>query len=322
MTKANRLARLMETTRPWITDGGLETDMLFNHGVDLPSFASFTMLDDQNKRDLLRSYFADYIGLAAEAGTGFILDTCSWRANAPWMARMGYRDADIARINAEAVALARQVRDQHEANDTPIVINGVVGPAGDGYVASDLMSVEQAEAAHTPQIRAFADAGVDIVSAITMNYAEEGMGVAIAAARANLPVVVSFTVETDGKLPSGQSLADAIRTTDQAVHEATNQRPIYYMINCAHPDHFSARLGGNDDWKSRIGGVRANASRLSHAELDECETLDDGDPSEFGQLYAQLSAQLPALKAIGGCCGTDSRHVGCASHALLGAGAS
>lgn len=316
MPNTNRLSRLMESTRPWLTDGGLETDMLFNHGVDLPSFASFTMLDDAKKRDLLSAYFAEYIGLAADTDVGFILDTCSWRANAPWMSRMGYANDAIARINADAIAFAREIRDRHETPSTPILINGVVGPAGDGYIAADLMSVEQAMATHSPQVSALGEHGVDIVSAITMNYVEEAIGVATLAARTNLPVVVSFTVETDGNLPSGQPLADAIMQTDRALQEATGQRPIYYMINCAHPDHFIDRLKGSEVWKARIGGVRANASRQSHAELDESEVLDDGNPTEFGELYAQLSDQLPALKVIGGCCGTDSRHVGCALHAI------
>lgn len=315
MTVTDKIPELLETSQPWLTDGGLETDMLFNHGVDLPYFASFTMLEDEKKRALLEAYFAQYLELAEEAGTGFVLDTCTWRAGKAWLERIGRQD-DLERINTLAVEFGKSIRDRFETAQLPIIINGVVGPAGDGYVVGKAMTADQAEASHTPQVQAFAKAGVDIVSAITMNYAEEGIGVAIAAAKANLPVVVSYTVETDGTLPSGQSIADAIEQTDRDVHAATGQLPLYYMINCAHPDHFSDKLEGPADWKTRIGGVRANASRLSHAQLDEAETLDDGNPTEFGELYAKLGAQLPGLKVIGGCCGSDSRHVGCACRAL------
>ncbi len=315
MTVTNRIAQLIEAPRPWLTDGGLETDMLFNHGVDLPSFASFTMLEDESKRRKLIDYFQTYIDMAKEAGAGFVLDTCTWRANAPWMSRMDRR-ADLDRINTIAVQFCEQFRAANETPDLPILINGVVGPAGDGYVPGKLMTANEAEAAHTPQIKALASAGADMISAITMNYVEEAVGVAIAAAKAGLPVVVSFTVETDGVLPSGQPLGEAVEQTDRQIQAATGQQPIYYMINCAHPDHFSGRLAGSAAWKTRIGGVRANASRLSHAELDEAETLDDGDPAEFGRLYLDLAAALPALRVIGGCCGTDSRHVGCASREL------
>lgn len=316
MTTNHRLSSLLETKRPWITDGGLETDMLFNHGVDLPSFASFTMLEDPSKRELLKRYFAEYIAIASEARAGFILDTCTWRANAPWIERMGLTTDDLERVNKDAVDFCNQIRSQHETPDSPILINGVVGPAGDGYAIDQAMTIEQAEQAHAPQVRVLAEAGADVISAITMNYAEEAIGVAVAAARANMPCVISFTVETDGNLPSGQPLGDAIAQTDAKVEELTGAKPTYYMINCAHPDHFSDRLTGTDEWKTRIGGVRANASRLSHAELDEAEELDDGDPTEFGALYGDLATHLPALKVIGGCCGTDLRHVGCAARVL------
>lgn len=126
-----------------------------------------------------------------------------------------------------------------------------------------------------------------------------------AARAAGMPVVISFTLETDGHLPSGQSLAEAIRETDAA----TDGAPAYYMINCAHPSHFRDRLAEGSDWRSRIRGLRANASRLSHAELDEATELDEGNPDELGADYRELRLLLPELAVFGGCCGTDHRHV-------------
>jgi homocysteine S-methyltransferase len=220
---------------------------------------------------------------------------------------MGLDANAIRRINAEAAAFCEAFRAQAETADTPVLLNGVLGPSGDGYALERALGEEEAEARHRVQVGALADAGVDMVTAVTMTHSGEAIGVARAAGAAGLPVVISFTVETDGRLPSGETLAEAIAATDAA----TKGAPVYYMVNCAHPTHFSGVLAG--DWVARIGGIRANASRMSHAELDEATELDDGDPDEFGQLYRDLGALLPNLKVIGGCCGSDHRHVRAAS---------
>ena len=138
-----------------------------------------------------------------------------------------------------------------------------------------------------------------------MNYAEEASGIARAAREAGMPVALSFTVETDGRLPTGQPLNEAIAQVDSE----TGAYPAYYMINCAHPTHFDTVLAPESEWINRIGGLRANASRMSHAELDEAEELDAGDPVELGQEYADLKRHLPNLTVLGGCCGTDHRHI-------------
>ena len=176
----------------------------------------------------------------------------------------------------------------------------------------EIPDLSKAYRMHGPQIEIFAQSGVDMVSAITMTNTGEAIGIAQAAVEQDLPVVISFTVETDGRLPTGDLLGEAI----QAVDQATGKAPLYYMVNCAHPDHFNRTIAEGTSWVSRIGGVRANASRLSHAELDAAETLDEGDPQEFGDLHAELAGLLPNLRVVGGCCGTDYRHVGCVSHHL------
>jgi homocysteine S-methyltransferase len=168
------------------------------------------------------------------------------------------------------------------------------------------MSVDQAEVYHSQQVETFAGTAADLVTAITMNYAEEAIGLARAAKDAKVPVVISLTVETDGRLPTGQSLGDAIKQIDAA----TSSYPSYFMINCAHPSHFSSVVEGEQPWKDRIRGLRANASRMSHAELNEAPELDAGDPEALGRDYALLkSRQLKCLNVFGGCCGTDHRHV-------------
>jgi S-methylmethionine-dependent homocysteine/selenocysteine methylase len=167
------------------------------------------------------------------------------------------------------------------------------------------MPVDAAQTYHAEQVAVLADAGCDLVSAITMTNVPEAVGVARAAMECGVPSVISFTVETDGRLPSGDTLEHAIT----AVDALTASAPVYYMINCAHPTHFEHVLGDGAPWVRRIRGLRANASRQSHAELNESPTLDIGDPVELGQQYAALKRRLPQLCVLGGCCGTDDRHV-------------
>ena len=288
----------------FLTDGGLETTLVFHDGYELREFAAFPLLDTPAGRERLLAYYQEYIDIAREAGTGFVLETPTWRASRRWGALLGYEEADLRRLNRQAVALMALLRDQNESAVLPMLISGCLGPQDDGYEPQQQLSAAAAEVYHRLQVEAFVEAGVDMVSAVTMTYPEEAIGIANAAAAASVPAVISFTVETDGRLPVGISLADAIERVDR---QATVP-PAYYMLNCAHPDHFDLLAGA--PWLERIRGVRANASRMSHAELDDSETLDDGNPQEFGELNEQLRSVLPALRVIGGCCGTDHRHVG------------
>jgi len=291
-----------------LTDGGLETTLIFENGIDLPEFASFPLLDDDDGRAALLEYFRTYTDIARQHGVGIVLETPTWRASADWGRVLGYEAADLARLNADAVDLLREVREAY-APSTAVVISGNVGPRGDGYEVGDQMTVEEAEDFHRAQVGALVDAGADLVTALTMTYVEEAIGFARAAASVDVPAVVSFTVETDGTLPTGQPLGEAIA----AVESATGGSPLSYGINCAHPDHFgdtvAAAVEAGETWVNRIGLVRANASRMSHEELDAAEELDAGDRAELGGQYANLRRLLPNLTVMGGCCGTDHGHI-------------
>lgn len=295
----------------FLADGGLETTMIFHEGLDLPLFAAFPLLGTEAGRAALRRYFGRYVALARARGLGVILDTVTWRANADWGARLGWDAAALDRINREAVAFAGAIRAEHGLDRSDSVLNGVLGPRGDGYRAEARMSVDEACAYHLPQMRSLALGGAEMVSAITMTTPEEGAGIARAARAAGLQAVVSFTVETDGRLPDGTGLAEAIRFVD----DATGAAPVYYMVNCAHPEHFAGRLD-HPVIAARLRGLRANASRLSHAELDAATDLDDGDPAALGRDHARLAALLPGLCVVGGCCGTDHRHVAAMADAI------
>jgi S-methylmethionine-dependent homocysteine/selenocysteine methylase len=288
----------------FLCDGGLETTLVFLEGIDLPCFAAFPLLERDEGRDALRRYFHPYLETAAANRTGFILDTVTWRANPDWGERLGYTGSDLDRINRNAVAFASEQKTACVGVD-PIVINGVLGPRGDGYQAGIRMSAEEAEDYHRPQVQAFAAGGVDMVSAITMTYPEEATGIARAAKAAGLPVALSFTVETDGRLPSG----DSVRSAIEAVDAATDRAAAYYMINCAHPLHIEHVLAEAGPWRDRIRGLRANASTLSHAELDAATELDSGNPADLSRLYRDLRRHHKGLTVLGGCCGTDHRHI-------------
>jgi S-methylmethionine-dependent homocysteine/selenocysteine methylase len=290
--------------RLYITDGGLETSLIFHEGLELPDFAAFDLLKDPAGVEALRRYYAPYVAIARERGLGVVLDTPTWRASRDWGERLGYSPAELADANRRAVELIREIAETQP--DVPAVLNGVVGPRGDGYVVGETMTADEAASYHAEQIGTFAGAGVDMVSAITMTYVDEAIGIARAAYDAGVPSVISFTVETDGRLPSEQPLRAAIEQVDAETEAA----PAYFMINCAHPTHFAAVLEDDGPWLERIGGLRANASTMSHAELDEAEELDEGDPADLAARHAAVHSQLPAVCVLGGCCGTDARHVG------------
>jgi homocysteine S-methyltransferase len=289
----------------FLTDGGIETTLIFLEGLELPDFAAFTLLKTQEGRAVLHKYFRTYAHLAQRLGTGLVLESATWRASADWGSRLGYSANELRDANRDAIALLETVRSESGSPPGRTVISGCLGPRGDGYNPSTVMSVKDAEHYHGHQIGSFQGTAADMITAITMNYVEEAIGITRAARRAAMPVAISFTVETDGQLPTGQALRAAIEQVDAE----TSSYPSYYMLNCAHPTHFEGVLAADQSWSKRIRGVRANASRKSHAELNESPELDAGDPIEFGQQHAQLKRRQPQLNIMGGCCGTDDRHV-------------
>ena len=299
----------------FLTDSGLETELIYNQGVDLQEFAAFPLLDDAAGMRRLRSYFAGHAAIAARADVGFLLESVTWRANADWGALLGYSTDALDQVNRKAIDLLVEVRAEWAVTGRPYPISGCVGPRDDGYAPAMVMTAEAARAYHRPQISTFADTQADLITAMTLAYPDEAIGIAQAARDVEMPVVLSFTLETDGKLPDGNTLAAAI----QIVDDATDAYPAYYMINCAHPSHFASVLDPNAQWTGRIRALRANGSTKSHAELDEATELDSGNPIAFGREHAALRSRFPHLTILGGCCGTDLRHIEQIATTCLGA---
>jgi S-methylmethionine-dependent homocysteine/selenocysteine methylase len=289
----------------FVTDAGCETDLIFNKGIEIREFAAHTLLEDPADRQALADYYRGFLSLAHHHGAGMVLDCPTWKAHPFWSDDLGTDDAGLAAANRDAVAFACGLRDEYAGMTAPVVINALIGPRGDAYAPEEDVAADEAEVYHGTQLSWLVDTEVDMVTALTFTQSSEAIGATRAAAAVGIPIVVSFTVETDGTLPTGESLGAAIT----AVEQATDAAPAYYMVNCAHPDHFSGVIDADAAWASRIQGVRCNASRQSHAELDAAEVLDDGNPVEFAKGYQALGERLPRLNVLGGCCGSDLRHV-------------
>ncbi len=299
----NRLPQLNGKTM--LTDGGLETFLVFHLEIDLPFFAAINVMRMADGEQIFRSYYKPYIDMAHSSNRGLILATPTWRASSDWEAQMGFSHQEMVDTHHRSAALMAAIRDAHETAESPLVISGDMGPRGDGYVPTNAMTAAEAEAYHRQQIDILAETEVDMVTGLTLNYVEEAIGITNAAKAAGMPVAISFTLETDGRLPTGQTLAAAIEQVDAE----TDGAAAYFMINCAHPTHFADAVANGEAWTKRIKGVRANASCMSHAELDACTELDTGNPAELGAQYRALQQSLPGLTVFGGCCGTDHRHL-------------
>jgi homocysteine S-methyltransferase len=284
----------------YVSDGGLETDLIYHYGFDLPEFAAFPLVHDAHGRAELAKYYAKVADVARRARVGALFEAPTWRANPDWGGRLGYDSAALDEVNREAIALLRKFAKAEPGVE--VVVAGVVGPRGDGYVAGERADVDEAAAYHRAQLESFASAGADLAVAYTLTGPEEAAGIVRSANAVGLPIAISFTVETDGRLPDGNSLAAAIKQVD------TGGEVAYFGVNCAHPSHIEPALEPGD-WLSRIGSLLPNASAKTHAELDASEELDEGDPATLAQAMRGLRDKIPSVAVIGGCCGTDARHV-------------
>jgi homocysteine S-methyltransferase len=289
----------------FLTDAGLETDLIFHHGVELPLGEAYTLLDSAAGIARLNRYFDEYLKIADDFNLGLVLETATWRANRDWAVKVGTSASKLAELTRKSVEMLVEIRASRTAPARPLVISGCIGPRSDAYQPTEIMTPREARDYHAAQINTFGETDADMVCAMTLTNVPEALGIVRAAKTAQLPVAISFTVETDGRLPTGATLREAIEQVDAE----TDAGPAYYMINCAHPTHFDQVLEPGEPWAERIGALRANSSAKSHAELNDSPTLDEGDPVELGSQYKSLVTKFPHFRVLGGCCGTDHRHV-------------
>ncbi len=281
---------------------GMETDIIFSKGMELPGFASYPLLETEDGRKMLADYMRAFIEVGRFHRAGVIIESPTWLANRDRAAPLGYSPEDLATLNRQAIELVSEIRS--EAGDLPTVICGIIGPRDDAYAPAEQMTAKEAETYHAEQVNVLAETDADIIGGYTVAYPAEATGMVQAIKNTGMPAMISFTVETDGRLPTGETVGEAIEEVDAA----TDGYASYFMINCAHPDHFVDILS-DEPWMQRLRGVMANASRCSHAELDEATELDDGDPVELGQQLAEIHGNHSQISILGGCCGTDMRHL-------------
>ncbi|CAF0971053.1 unnamed protein product [Adineta ricciae] len=299
----NQLPQLSD--RFFIISGGLETYLVYQKKMNLPYSATFPVLKSEAGCEVIKDYLSQFAMIAKKYGAGLIFQAVTWRASPDYLKKLGYEIEDLPSIVQQAVDLLVDIRNEYETETTPIVINASMGPRGDGYNPTTIMSPDEAQTYHSTQINAFSQSKADFITAFTLNYPEEAIGIVRAAKAVNMPIAISFTVSSDGRLPTGQSLKDAIEMVDSVTVKA----PIYYMINCAHPNTFEKLLDPKEAWVQRIHGFKSNASKKTHEQLDESKELDDGNPQEFGQCNLALLKKLKHVNILGGCCGTDIRHI-------------
>ncbi|RLL96015.1 hypothetical protein CFD26_105731 [Aspergillus turcosus] len=295
--------------KPFLTECGMETTLVYKDKVHLPCFSSLPLVDTDSGRKLISHYYNSYISIAAANGTGIVLDTRTWRGATPWAKPLALSTDKLLELNRAAVRLAKEARNNAMGgeNNIPIVISGTMGPLRDAYEdTSASITLEDARAGYREQVGVLADAGVDFLGLMTVTNLNEAVAVVELAREVRLPVVVSFSIESDGRLLGGRSLESAIRMVD----ERTAGYVVYYGVNCAHPLRISAALREvPEDVRGRIGLIKANASLKSHEELDNSETLDRGDIAVYTDGFEGVLPLVPNVKVIGGCCGTDEEHL-------------
>ncbi len=307
---ATRFDRLRDTAPVWLADGGLETQLIYGHGIALPEFAAYLTLYREGEREVLASIYRSYLDIAARSGLPMQVGTPTWRANRACLARQGFAaPGDVARVNADAVALLMDLR-RAAGLEAQVVIAGVIGPQGDGYDPTYAPDCAAARAYHQEQADSLAAAGVDLLYAPTFPSVAEMEGVARAMAAAGLPYVLAPVIDPQGRLLDGSAFADAIARIDAAVAPP----PAYFMVGCTHATRFRAAQDSSGGATSagalgpRVMGLKANASAKPPEELVALTTLDAGEPEAFATDMMNLRRNY-RLRVLGGCCGTDARHI-------------
>lgn len=297
------------SNRVFLTEGGLDTTPIFLQGFDLPSFAPFDLSNERKGFVAIKTYYQEYLQFARDHHMGFILDSPTWRANRYWIQKMGYPDSALIDINKKAIDLMLELREEFRDGMMSVPIGGCIGPCGIGYVKEQVMTVDEAEKYHAGQVEIFSQTPVDFISVIAINYVEEALGIVRAVNAVDIPVVISFSLDKNGKLPSGMNLKEAITLVDKGV----NEPPIYFMVHCAHPFHFIADMQGGsvskEPWVKRIRGIRAIATSQNHFEPEVDKECEFEDPVDLAKAYGKLKNQFKHLNIFGSYCGTDKEHL-------------
>lgn len=290
--------------RFYLSEGGTETELMYKYGFELPEFAMFPLLNNPDAVSKMREMFRSYLEVVAVNGMCALMGGLDYRASPDWGERLGYSPEGLAEANHHALAFLREIADEYTTDIQEILIQGVIGPRGDAYERNETITENEAEDYHSVQLKTLKEADVDLALAMTFNNIRESIGVARAAAKVGVPLAISFIVNSESKLDTGQSLGEAIATIDAE----TNHAPEFYSVNCCHPIEYEPAIESYD-WINRVRGVRPNASKRDKIALCQLGHLEDGDPVELGQQCGDLARRYPHMDIWGGCCGTWDNHL-------------
>ena len=291
--------------RLYLTEGGTETEVLYKWGFELPEFAMFPLLDDPKADSVIEGMFDRYFEAAEATGAGMLLNAHDYRASPDWASKLGYSAEQLTDFQHRVIGFLDAMRTKYRGRVDPVYVAGCIGPRGDAYGTGGEITEEEAEAYHAVQINNLKGTAADMVIAVTFSNIAEAVGVIRAAAAAKMPIGVSFNIGPDGRLRSGPTLAEAITATDAA----TEGKAAWFGTNCAHPIEFAPALADPGDWRKRLRYVRPNAAKTDKLALCKLGHLEDGDPVELGNEMAEALREFPSVDIVGGCCGTDERHL-------------
>ena len=289
----------------YLTEGGVETEVMYKWGYELPEFAMFPLLDNPEADAVIRNMFRRYLDVAAEQNTGLLLNGHDYRASPDWAAKLGYSAEGLRDMQRRTIQFLDDMRTEYAGRVSDVYIAACIGPRGDAYGTGGEITVDEAEDYHSLQLQNLDGTAADMAVAATFNNIPEAIGVIRAASEKGMPIGVSLTLTPEGRLRSGPSLREAIENVD----EATDGRAAWFGTNCSHPLEFEPALYDAGPWLERLRYIRPNAARMDKIALCSLGHLEDGDPVELGEQMGEVARRLPNADIIGGCCGTDERHL-------------
>ena len=288
----------------YLTEGGIETEIMYKYGFELPHFAMFPLLDNPEALTAMKGIWQRSLRAAADNGFNAIMNGVDYRASPDWGALLGYTPDGLASMQMRAIDFLRDVARDFEQDIDTIIISGTIGPRGDAYSRNETITADVAEEYHSVQLATLKKAGVDMAWAMTFNNIPEAVGTIRAAENTGIPIAMGLSLDSSSRLNSGPSMAEAVPEIDAQ----TNSAAAFFGLNCSHPLEFEPALDGGE-WMKRLRSIRPNASPMDKIALCKIGHLEDGDPDELAQQMLDVARRMPHMDIFGGCCGTDERHL-------------
>ena len=297
----------IQSGRPILTEGAMVERIRRHPAVRLdPDIAHAGLIYSAEGRKTLGDIYRQYLSIGQRHNLPMLTLAPTWRANPERTARAGCGPVD--KLNSDCVEFLKEICTEFGAYQERLYVAGLLGCRHDAYKPAEALNADAAEQFHAPQVKALAASRVDFIKAATLPAVSEALGIARAIAQTGIPCVLSFVIRPDGNVLDGTPLQKAVAQIDNE----TDQAPIFYMVNCVHPSVFmeamSTETGSDGNLSERVIGFQGNTSSKSPEELDNLPYLDTTAPEPFAELMLRIHRTL-GTRILGGCCGTDNRHV-------------